>query len=235
VKLLAIDTSMGASSAAVLVREGGSTRLYAPAPISGRDQAEHFIPLIESVLAEAGIRFAALTALAVTVGPGSFSGVRTGLAAVKGFQLALRLPVFTATSLELMAYACRRAHVDAVAIAAPAGRDYVFCQCFSATGELRTVPQALPVSEALREIPEDVRITGGQSAALLAEAAGAQGRRLIAVMPDLTPCAKLLAEFAAAHPEGERPPLSPLYLRPPDAKPQQSKILPHAGTDTAGR
>jgi tRNA threonylcarbamoyl adenosine modification protein YeaZ len=226
--ILAIDTSMGASSAAVLVRTGGEMRLFAPAPVSGRDQAEALIPLIESALADAGLGFADLTQLAVTVGPGSFSGVRTGLAAVKGFSLALGLPVFTATSLEVMAYGFQRAHSGSVVIAAAAGRDQLFCQSFSAGGAALNEPQALIPADAAGEIPADITIAAGPAAAHLAEAARQQGRELTAVLPELVPGAALLAEMAACISATDRPPLRPLYLRPPDAKPQQSKILPRA-------
>ncbi len=226
--ILAIDTSMGASSAAVLVRAGGETRLFAPPAVSGRDQAEGLIPLIESALADAGLGFADLTHLAVTVGPGSFSGVRTGLAAVKGFSLALGLPVFAASSLEVMAYGFRRTHSGAVVIAAPAGRDQMFCQSFSADGVALNEPLALVPADAAGEIPVDITIAAGPAAAHLADAALQQGRELTAVLPELVPSAALLAEMAASMPATDGLPLRPLYLRPPDAKPQQSKILPHA-------
>jgi tRNA threonylcarbamoyladenosine biosynthesis protein TsaB len=234
VTVLAVETSMGATSAAVLARRDGETRLFTSARLDGPGQAEALLPAIERALAEARLSYADLTGLAVTVGPGSFSGVRTGLAAVRGLQLALGLPVFTASSLEVMAYGYRQVHGGAVAIAAPAGRDQLFCQCFAESGAPLTEPQALPIAMVLDAIPPGLTLAAGQGAALLVPEADRRGRELTAVMPELVPSAVLLAGMASRMVEiGARPPLRPLYLRPPDAKPQQSKVLARA--EAAGR
>jgi len=101
VRILAFDTALGACSAAVWADGLVLARAFEP---RSRGHAEALLPMIEAVLAEAGLRLDALDRLAVTVGPGSFAGTRVGLAAARGLALATGLPLVGVTTLEAVAF-----------------------------------------------------------------------------------------------------------------------------------
>jgi tRNA threonylcarbamoyl adenosine modification protein YeaZ len=223
--LLAIDTSMAACSAAVLPH-GASEALQRFEPMT-RGHAEALFPMVEAVMAEAGCGFDALSAIAVTVGPGSFTGVRAGLAAARGFGLAAKAPMIGVGSLKVMALKCVRARsgegaAGDFAIVHDARRDEAYVQFFDADASPLAGPQMLPLAEIARHLPASVGAAYGSGAALLAENAKALGRTIHADFPDLLPDAAALAIIAAGRKPSEHPP-RPLYLRPPDAKPQTGK------------
>jgi tRNA threonylcarbamoyladenosine biosynthesis protein TsaB len=99
--VLAFDTSAGACSAAVLGGDG--TVLARRCEALERGHAERLLPMLRDVLAEAGVEIADLALLAVTIGPGTFTGIRIGLAAARGLALASGLPLVGVTSLEAVA------------------------------------------------------------------------------------------------------------------------------------
>ena len=100
--ILAIDTALDACAAAVL--DTGSGRLIAQASQAmKRGHAEALMPLIAAVMKEAGLPFAALDRVAVTTGPGSFTGLRVGLSAARGIALAANRPVVGLTTLSAYA------------------------------------------------------------------------------------------------------------------------------------
>ena len=103
---------------------------------SGRGQAEQLIPLIGSLMEGAAVSFEALDRVAVCIGPGGFSGIRTGVAAGRGIGLAARLPVVGATSFRIMAAAFEKAAdaPETYGLAAPAGMSAVYCQIVARGG-----------------------------------------------------------------------------------------------------
>ena len=102
--VLAFDTCLGAVSAAVRWRDDtGAWQLnghYEPLALG---HAERLLPLIERAMADAGLRFDQLDRLAVTIGPGGFTGLRVGVSAARALALATGLPVVGLSSLALMA------------------------------------------------------------------------------------------------------------------------------------
>jgi tRNA threonylcarbamoyl adenosine modification protein YeaZ len=105
-RVLAIDVSVNGCSVAVLDSETAFScqkRME-----TDRGQAEFLIPMVESIVAEATFTMKDLNAIAVTRGPGSFTGVRIGLATAKTLGLALNIPVFGFSTLDVIA----RAHAD---------------------------------------------------------------------------------------------------------------------------
>lgn len=132
-KVLAIDTTTAACSAAV----------YADGDIAGhridiigRGHAELLMPMIESVMAEAGIGFDALDGFAVTRGPGSFTGVRVGLATARGLALAAARPLYGMTTLAALAASVPPREVGEQIIVAviDARRDQVYAEPFTSQG-----------------------------------------------------------------------------------------------------
>ena len=101
-KILAIETSMGRSSVAVTT--GSSDEPVRVAWLhAGEPQAEKLVPLIGELMAKAALSFHALDLIAVCVGPGGFSGIRTGVAAARGIALAANVPIVGTTSFRIMA------------------------------------------------------------------------------------------------------------------------------------
>ena len=104
----------------------------------GTGHAEHLPGMLAAALGEAGLTVRDLDAVGVTIGPGTFAGVRVGLAAMRGFVVARKMPIYTVTGLELMA----RTHLAtatpsgnlALASVIDARRDQLYMQRFAADG-----------------------------------------------------------------------------------------------------
>src|SRR5579883_2583715 len=100
--LLAVDTALGACSVALL--EGDAVRAHIFEPME-RGHAERLAPMVDAAMTAAGAAFGDLTRLAVTTGPGTFTGQRVGLAFMRGLRLALHIPLVGVTTLEAIAAA----------------------------------------------------------------------------------------------------------------------------------
>jgi tRNA threonylcarbamoyladenosine biosynthesis protein TsaB len=131
--ILAIDTALDACAAAVL--DTGSGRLIAQASEAmKRGHAEALMPLISGVMKQAGVPFATLDRIAVTTGPGSFTGLRVGLSAARGIALAADKPVVGLTTLS--AYAAPVIGEDEahpIISAIDARHDHVYSRSWPAT------------------------------------------------------------------------------------------------------
>lgn len=228
--ILAFDTTMAACSAAVLREAGGTAELFAAYERRERGHAEALLPMIEQVMAEAGLRYDDLGRIAVTLGPGTFTGVRVGVAAARGLLLATRAKAVGVDSLSVVAAAALEglpAGADIIAVAADARRGQVYFALFD--GEARPLgdPQALAAADAAGLLPVSGRVVlAGSAARAVADAAAARNRSIDAMLEGLQPDAAALARMAA----GLKPqsgPLRPLYLRSPDARPQCDKAVPH--------
>lgn len=206
--LLAIDTCLGACSAALL-RDGQV--LAARAEPMARGHQERLAPLVRDLAVEAGVDFKNLFEIAVVVGPGSFTGLRVGLAFAKGLGQALSIPVIGVGALEALAAGVVADGVVFAAIDAKRGQVYI--QAFEA-GEPLMAPDALLVETAAARLPE---LAAGRTVTLVGSGAGllaevAPGATVIAAdYPDPVAVARLAA--------GRQPtPPRPLYLRAPDAR-----------------
>jgi tRNA threonylcarbamoyladenosine biosynthesis protein TsaB len=102
VKLLAVDTALGACSVALFEDDRLIAHIFEPME---RGHAERLAPMVDEAMKQAGMEFAALNRLAITVGPGTFTGQRVGLAFMRGLRLALHIPLTGVTTLEAMAMA----------------------------------------------------------------------------------------------------------------------------------
>jgi tRNA threonylcarbamoyladenosine biosynthesis protein TsaB len=189
--LLALDTALGACQAAVL--SGGRVLARMSEPME-RGHQERLAPMVEETMRASGLSFSDLDRIAVVVGPGSFTGVRVGLAFAKGLSLALDIPCVGVGSLE--ALASDAPGLVAAVIDAPRGQRYL--QLFK-SGAAVSEPEAIPAEDEYAK-------TGGQALRVGPAADGP-------AFPDIVTVARLAA--AAPEPDG-RP--APIYLRPPDAK-----------------
>ena len=188
-------------------------------------QAEALLPMVERAMREARLEAAALELIAVTIGPGSFTGIRVGLAAARGIALALNLPLIGVTGFEAAAAALGDADpADGfLLVALESRRVDLFIQLFAADGGALGVAAAV-LPEALAEIVTAATATTGAGpltvtgdAAPRAVAALA-GRGCASIVGAAAPAA-IGAQRAALRrwrrgERGGRP--RPLYLRPPD-------------------
>jgi len=224
--ILALDTSMGACSAAVLRASDGTRRLHALQVEMQRGHAEALMPMVDEVLTEAGIGAHDLDLIAATLGPGSFTGVRIAIAAARGLGLVTQAKLFGTDSLTVMA---RAALMEGVAPAGPfavavdARRGMLYFGVFNEDARRLDGPLLMAPGDAVSLLPPELGIAVGNGAQLLADAVAAQGRRLEPELPTLQPSAGALAEIALEGGETTVT-LRPLYLRPPDAKPQAQAV-----------
>ncbi|MBN1220548.1 MAG: tRNA (adenosine(37)-N6)-threonylcarbamoyltransferase complex dimerization subunit type 1 TsaB [Anaerolineae bacterium] len=124
--ILAIDT---ATQYAGLALYQPDTVFAEETWFSGRNHTVELMPRIERMLKLANLKVQDLTALAVSLGPGSFTGLRIGLAAAKGMALPHKLPVVGVPTLEIVAYPFRSSSLPVWAIA-QAGRGRILAACF---------------------------------------------------------------------------------------------------------
>src|SRR3954463_10892847 len=224
-RVLAIDTALEACSAAVL--DTGSGDVVSESMPMVRGHAEALMPLIARVMKQADVAFSALDRVAVTTGPGSFTGLRVGIAAARGIGLAATKPVIGLTTLA--AYAAPHIAQDdktAIAVAIDARHQHVYLQIFGAGGRTLIAPRIASIADAVRAAGANgpVRIVG-TGATMLAVAW--PSREPPPVLVDESRAADIVwvARLAAAPDEGTSEP-KPLYLRAPDAQPQDASRLP---------
>jgi len=160
--LLAIDTSESACSAALL---DGSTVIDRKTEIIGRGHAERLLPLIEERLLAAGLTYGHLTRIAVTTGPGTFTGLRIGLSVARGLALQGNLPCIGLTGLQVhAASALHKLECDMV-YAVIAGRGgQVFMQKFGAAKQLpvaQSEAENLDIEDAIERIKNEPGVMVG--------------------------------------------------------------------------
>jgi tRNA threonylcarbamoyl adenosine modification protein YeaZ len=223
-RILAIDTALGACAAAVYDSEAGA-RIAGESLAMARGHAEALLPLIARVMDRANLDFDGLDRIAVTVGPGSFTGLRVGIAAARGIALAAGRPAVGVSTLA--AYAAPQIAIDragTVVAAIDARQAQVYCQVFGAGGRTTIAPRHLPIAEAVHLVQGAAHIAGS-AAQLLAAAWPAGEPAPVVAEAKPAPDIDWVARLGAAADAGMAPP-KPLYLRPPDARPQDAARLP---------
>lgn len=217
--ILAIDTA-GVDCAAAVYDAAAGKLLATVTDRIGKGHAERLMAMIDDVLDEAGLPLQAIGRVAVTIGPGSFTGIRVGVAAARGLALALPAEVVGVTTLETLAQAHLAAYPGRAVIAAmDAKRHEIYAQAFDVSGTALSEPRSLSL-EDLRDLAQahDAVVCGSATALLDGEAAASE--------PDRFDIATVARIAATASVELARP--KPLYLRGPDAKPQDGFALARA-------
>jgi len=221
--ILAIDTALDACAACVL--DTDAARLIAQeSQAMKRGHAEALMPLIGRVIGQAGIAFAALDRIAVTTGPGSFTGLRVGLSAARGIGLAADKPVVGLSTLT--AYAAPVVGQNAaqpVVSAIDARHDQVYFQVVSGDGGSLMRPRVAPIEEALGAAQFGAVHLVGNAAQILADRWPADVLPPFKVDPQPAPDIAWLAWLGAAV-SPDIAPARPYYLRAPDAKPQKDLL-----------
>jgi len=215
-KLLAIDTSLAACSVAVADTAQDIPLASAFLPME-RGHAEALAPTIASAMNDAGLSIGELDRIAVTIGPGTFTGVRIGLAMARGLGLALSIPVVGLDSLT--AIAANDPEAERSLVVVDARNDEVYATCRDASGGSLLPPQLIRIADLVGHLPSGpARVLGSAAETLMA----ASGRTdLCRSMAGDLPNAANFAKLAAVLPQPAVMPV-PLYLRAPDAKPQPS-------------
>jgi len=222
-RVLSIDTALAVCAAAVLDTARPGIRARESLPML-RGHAEALMPLIARVMHAAQLEFSDLDRIAVTVGPGSFTGLRVGIAAARGIALAAAKPAVGLSTLA--AYAAPLIAKDdkvPVVAAIDARHDQVYLQIFGSGGHTVIAPRIAPIDEAVRAANLGaVRIVG--SAAEQVAAAWPTGQpQPSLVEARAAPEIDWVARLGAAS-VGSAPP-KPLYLKAADAHPQQASRL----------
>lgn len=223
-RVLAIDTALEACSAAVLDTELGEIVAHESRTMA-RGHAEALVPLIARVLDLARLTFSEIDRIAVTTGPGSFTGLRVGIAAARGIGLAADKPVVGLSTLA--AYAAPFiADDDTLPVVAviDARHDHVYLQVFGPGGRTLVAPRLAPMREALRVATTGAPRLVGTAATLLAANWPPLERPPSAVERLAAPDIDWVARLGAAAADTGAPP-KPLYLRAPDAQPQDASQL----------
>jgi tRNA threonylcarbamoyladenosine biosynthesis protein TsaB len=220
--ILAIDTALDACSAAVLDTATSKTIAIESQPMK-RGHAEALMPLIARVMKESGLAFTALDRIAVTTGPGSFTGLRVGLSAARGIALATGKPVVGVTTLTAFAAPVVAENSEHPIISAiDARHDHVYFQAVSGDGSSLIKPKVAPIAEALEAAGRGTPHLVGNAAQLLADR-WPQDAPPFKVDPQPAPDIIWVAWVGAAvNPENAPP--RPYYLRAPDAKPPSNPL-----------
>ena len=236
-RILGFDTATSACSAAVWEDGCIAARRFEP---MSRGQSERLMPMVREVLSEAGADFPDLDLLAVTTGPGAFTGLRIGLAAARGMALAGDLACFGVTTLDAVAAGVSETERQKanVLVVLDSKRAEVYAQAFRS--DLR------PLSEAQALMPADLAalmangegdadrvLVAGDGAGQVIQALKDKGIEAVLSTAPGVPDAATVAAIAAERWSPDQPaePLRPLYLRPPDAKASKNggRIRPRKG------
>ena len=217
--ILVIDTS-GPECAAGIYDSGKGVLVASKSETLGKGHAERLIPMIDEVFSDAGLTLKDMTRIGVTIGPGSFTGIRVGVAAARGLALALGIEAVGVTTLAVLAAIHRETGADQpVFVAMDAKRGEVYAQVFAADGAVLSEPVELAIADAEALPARYGAAVAGSGAPLLAGAAEGSG-------PDHFSIAHVARLGADLQPGAARP--KPLYLRAPDAKPQTGFALSRA-------
>jgi tRNA threonylcarbamoyladenosine biosynthesis protein TsaB len=190
-----------------------------------RGHAEALMPLIAAVMSEANVEFAELDRIAVTVGPGSFTGLRVGVAAARGIALATGKPAVGLTTLAALAAPFFEADETRLLAVIDARHGRVYMQLFGPGGQSLLAPQIASTHDAIRvAVAGSTRIVGN-AAKLIEEAWPGDAPRppLVSAVP--APDVAWVARLGAAA-DDLTAPVRPLYLGDADAHPQEAGILP---------
>ncbi len=223
-KILGFDTAMGACSAALWSDGDILARRFT---LLQRGHAEALVPMLEEVRAAAGgLAYQDVDYFAVTVGPGTFTGIRVGLATARGLGLAAARPVVGITTLEAIAAAAMAAEserFDVTLAVIDARRNEVYAQAFDGRAEPLWPPALLSLESVAERISEGDALLAGTGAEAVAVRLRDAGRICClagseSARPDAAYVVRRAAQRIESAPGKTWLPPSPLYIRPPDAR-----------------
>lgn len=223
-KILALDTALNACSVAIV---SGTDLLAHTHEERARGHAEKLIPTIKTLMHKTEMSFEELDLIAVSVGPGTFTGLRIGLAAARGISLASTTPCVGVTTLETLAASVSPEKADGrpIVVAIDARRKEVYLQIFAYDGAQEfpsplSEAKAVPIEETAEFLPTSSFVILGSGAELLQNSTGFNKTLSEQLDHDPNPDARIIAAIGLAkgRPAEGSPPPAPVYLRSPDAK-----------------
>jgi tRNA threonylcarbamoyladenosine biosynthesis protein TsaB len=224
-RVLAIDTALAACSAAILDTSYGGIVASESLPML-RGHAEALMPLLARVMKASGLAFRDLDRIVVTTGPGSFTGLRVGIAAARGLGVATTLPVIGVSTLSAYAAPYLGADDSSPVIAAiDARHEHVYLQVFAPGGRTLIAPRLAALNEAVRAASDAASCIVGSAAQIVANGLPVTAPTPVIVDASEAPDIGWVAQIGAVAPETKSPP-KPQYLRAPDAQPQNAASLP---------
>jgi tRNA threonylcarbamoyl adenosine modification protein YeaZ len=224
-RVLAIDTALAACSAAVFDTDRGGVVAGESLPMT-RGHAEALMPLIARVMDQSVIRFRDIDRIAVTTGPGSFTGLRVGISAARGIALAAEKPAVGLSTLSAFAAPYIAADDTIPVLAAiDARHGQVYLQIFGPSGRTLVEPRLATIEDAVRAAAGAQPRIVGSAAQAVAAAWPCPDRPPAVVDARPVPDIAWIARMGAVIPDGHAPP-KPQYLRAPDAQPQDAAHLP---------
>jgi tRNA threonylcarbamoyl adenosine modification protein YeaZ len=223
-RVLAIDTALDACSAAIFDLDKAGVIASETLPMV-RGHAEALMPLIARVIDQAAIEFSGLDRIAVTTGPGSFTGLRVGISAARGIALAAGKPAIGLSTLAALA-APLIAQDDStnVVAAIDARHAHVYLQVFGRGGRTLVSPRIASLRDALRLSAGAPARLVGSGVQMLTAAWPKESAPPVSVDARGAPEIGWVARLGAAAADGYGAP-KPLYLRAPDAQPQDAARL----------
>ncbi len=224
-RILAIDTALGACSACVL--EAGTDRPLASEQLAmDRGHAEALMPLVERVMKQVDGGFASLGRVAVTVGPGSYTGLRVGVSAARAIAFAAAIPVVGVTTVAAFAAPLiGREPGRVVAAALDAKHGQVWFQALSSEGKPLVSLRQMSYRDAARAIGAGPVSLVGSSALAVANEAWAIGLDALVLDDAKAPDIAWVARLGLIADPDSAPP-RPLYLKAPETTPQDKARLP---------
>lgn len=216
--ILGIDTATSGCAAALVQ---GDRCLAGRAERMTRGQSEVLAPMIEDVIRDAGITAVGIDAIAVTRGPGAFTGLRIGLATARALSLTLGRPCLGIGTFDVLAEQARRSGIavlsDVLLIVIESKRAELYVASYAPDGQIIGVAQALLPADMPAFLGAGKRIAIAGDAAEKAEAALKGDFEVTRVDGTSVPDAEIVARLGGKYlgTPSEAPP-SPLYLRPPD-------------------
>jgi len=222
-KLLALDTAANLCSVAILDVETGAI-LAASSEDIGKGHAERLMAAIEQVVTAAQIAITDIGKIAVSIGPGSFTGVRVGVSTARGFALALKCPAVGISTLQALAYDAAKASSNRPILSIiDARRDELYAQFFGQDGSAASEPMVTTLPMILQQLGErgSKHALSGSGAALINEKLD---QPLDVTTTAATGSIEAFAQLGALY-IGDSEAPKPLYLRGLDVKQQQGFVL----------
>ena len=229
--IIGIDSATSGCSVAVMA---GGQVLAATVKEMSRGQAEELMPMVDGILKESDITPAELDLVAVSIGPGSFTGLRIGLAAARGFALSLSIPCIGVSTFEVCAAAVDKNVIGPgkLLIAIETRRDDIYAQLFNS--DLTPLSDGAAIDDVglvslVAEVADNNVVVAGDGGARAIEMLKNHGN-IKATLFDVGvfsgavhACTIAGSKYKPYKPGAIPPPPQPLYLRPPEAKIPQPK------------
>jgi tRNA threonylcarbamoyladenosine biosynthesis protein TsaB len=226
--ILAIDTALDFCAAAVLDTDTKTLIAHETLAMK-RGHAEALMPMIDRVMKASGIAYLDLDRVAVTTGPGSFTGLRVGISAARGIGLAANKPVVGLTTLSAYVAPLVAEKQDQPILAAiDARHDHVYFQVVASNGSPLMRPAIVPIEDTFPAARFGALRMVGNAAQLLADRWPRHAQAPSQIDPKAGPDITWVAWIGAAT-DPNTAPAKPFYLRAPDAKPKVDPIQAEFG------